>query len=90
MGNTLFCLYRQRQVIKRNGPYGSQLPQNYDMQLEDGEHIKEVIIRHGLIVDAIGFMIAKLGGGTTTKIFGGNGGKETKVNIYNNTFIISP
>ncbi|KMT12790.1 hypothetical protein BVRB_4g088840 [Beta vulgaris subsp. vulgaris] len=78
---------KKRQVIKRNGPYGSQLPQNYDMQLKDGEHIKEVIIRHGLIVDAIGFMIAKLGGGTTTKIFGGNGGKETKIILKEGEYI---
>ncbi|KAL2944851.1 Nitrite reductase [Bienertia sinuspersici] len=60
----------KRQVIVQYGPYGSQCPENYSMKLEENETIKEVIIRHGFIVDAIGFVVAKPCGNTITKMFG--------------------
>ncbi|KAL2944885.1 Mannose/glucose-specific lectin, partial [Bienertia sinuspersici] len=59
-----------RQVIVQYGPYGSQCPENYSMKLEENETIKEVIIRHGFIVDAIGFVVAKPCGNTVTKMCG--------------------
>ncbi|KMT12794.1 hypothetical protein BVRB_4g088880 [Beta vulgaris subsp. vulgaris] len=80
-------ILEKKQVTEVNGPYGSQLPQNYDMQLEDGECVREVIIRHGFVVDAIGFLIAKLGGGTTTKIFGGDGGEESKIVLKDGEYL---
>lgn len=64
-----------------HGPYGSQLPENYRIELKDGRHITELIIRHHNIVDGIGFVIATPEGGTSFEKLGGNGGKESKVNI---------
>lgn len=66
-------------MTKKCGPYGSQYAENYSFKLEECESIKEVIIRHGFIVDAIGFVVAKPNGCTYTKVFGGNGGNESKI-----------
>ena len=69
----------QKHMIEQYGPYGSQCPENYSFQLKEGEHIKEVIIRHGFIVDAIGFVVAKPCGGTYTTMFGGSCGNESRI-----------
>ncbi|XP_056698505.1 protein GOS9-like [Spinacia oleracea] len=69
----------QKHVIKQYGPYGFQCPENFSFQLQKGESIKEVIIRHGFIVDSIGFVVAKPCGGTYTKMFGGNCGNQSKI-----------
>ncbi|XP_021741017.1 protein GOS9-like isoform X2 [Chenopodium quinoa] len=69
----------QKHMIEQYGPYGSQCPENYSFQLQEGESIKEVIVRHGFIVDAIGFVVAKPCGGTYTKMFGGTCGNESKI-----------
>lgn len=69
-------------MIEQYGPYGSQCPENYSFQLEQGETIKEVIIGHGFIVDAIGFVVAKPCGGTYTKMFGGSCGNKSKVKLH--------
>ncbi|KNA06257.1 hypothetical protein SOVF_182420 [Spinacia oleracea] len=69
----------QKHMIEQYGPYGSQCPENYSFQLEQGETIKEVIIGHGFIVDAIGFVVAKPCGGTYTKMFGGSCGNKSKI-----------
>ncbi|KAL2944819.1 Mannose/glucose-specific lectin, partial [Bienertia sinuspersici] len=45
--------FSQRQVIEAYGPYGSQLPENYHVELEENAHFIEVTIRHEDIVDAI-------------------------------------
>ncbi|KAL2944841.1 Mannose/glucose-specific lectin [Bienertia sinuspersici] len=71
----------KRQVIVQYGPYGSQCPENYSMKLEGCETIKEVIIRHGFIVDAIGFVVAKPCGSTVTKMFGGHCGNESRIKL---------
>ncbi|KAH9624020.1 hypothetical protein KSS87_008613 [Heliosperma pusillum] len=63
---------------KASGPYGSQSPKTYAMILRPDESIKEVIVRHGAIVDAIGFVVADKCGTTSTKKFGGDGGTESK------------
>ncbi|XP_021724153.1 horcolin-like [Chenopodium quinoa] len=71
----------KKHMVEQYGPYGSQLPENYSFQLQEGETFKEVIVRHGFIVDAIGFVVAKPCGVTYTftKMFGGNGGCETRI-----------
>ncbi|CAO2835841.1 unnamed protein product [Amaranthus hypochondriacus] len=68
----------KRQEIVKYGPYGSKLCENFSMKLEGCERIKEVIIRHGFIVDAIGFVIEKPCGGSFTKMFGGCLGRESR------------
>lgn len=80
----------QKHVIKQYGPYGFQCPENFSFQLQKGESIKEVIIRHGFIVDSIGFVVAKPCGGTYTKMFGGNCGNQSKVNLHSaNLYVFS-
>ncbi|XP_021755640.1 protein GOS9-like [Chenopodium quinoa] len=69
----------QKHMTEQYGPYGSQCPENYSFKLQEGESIKEVIVRHGFIVDAIGFVVAKPCGGTYTKMFGGTCGNESKI-----------
>ena len=61
------------------GPYGSRNATNWSMVLDANESIKEVIIRHGYIVDGIGFVVADKNGNTTTKLYGGQGGSATNV-----------
>ncbi|KAL2944884.1 Mannose/glucose-specific lectin [Bienertia sinuspersici] len=56
--------YAKDQIVLKHGPYGSQCAENFCLVLEDNESVKEVIIRHGFIVDAIGFVIAKPCGNT--------------------------
>lgn len=74
---------QQKLKIEKDGPHGSQLAENWDIKFEEFENIKEVIIRHGFVVDAIGFVIAKPCGLVTTNMFGGKGGDESKVrNTY--------
>ncbi|KMT11899.1 hypothetical protein BVRB_5g098660 [Beta vulgaris subsp. vulgaris] len=77
----------KNQIVAKYGPYGSQLPQNYCMVLKEGEHIKEVIIRHGYIVDALGFVISKPCQDTYTKMFGGNSGDESRIVLKCGEFI---
>ncbi|KNA25495.1 hypothetical protein SOVF_006320 [Spinacia oleracea] len=71
----------QKHMVEQYGPYGSQCPENYSFKLQEGETIKEVIVRYGYIVDAIGFVVAKPCGGTYTKMFGGNDcrAKESRI-----------
>lgn len=74
----------QGQVVVKYGPYGSQMPESFSMVIEDCETIKEVIIRHGWIVDAIGFKMVKPNRDTTTKMFNENFGHyESKVKTIN-------
>ncbi|KAL9237598.1 hypothetical protein vseg_012126 [Gypsophila vaccaria] len=72
---------------KASGPYGSDAPQNYSMVLGRDETIKEVIVRHGFIVDAIGFVVADKTGMTSTKLFGGNSGDETRTALKSDEYI---
>ncbi|KAH9615128.1 hypothetical protein KSS87_016178 [Heliosperma pusillum] len=74
-------------VNKEFGPYGTQAPKNYSMILGQDESIKEIIVRHGFIVDAIGFIVADKTGTTFTKIFGGNKGDETKIPLKSDEYI---
>lgn len=69
------------------GPYGSDSPKNYSMILEKDERFREVIVRHGFIVDAIGFVISDGTGATSTKIFGGDLGKEERIPLKIDEFI---
>ncbi|KAL2944818.1 Mannose/glucose-specific lectin [Bienertia sinuspersici] len=71
-------LIRKKQVIEPYGPYGSQFPENYRIQLEEGDQITEVTLRHGAILDAIGLTILKKNGNTVNQQFGGNGGDPSK------------
>lgn len=61
------------------GPYGSRNATNWDVVVNASESIKEVIIRHGYVVDGIGFVVADKNGNTATKFYGGNGGNATNV-----------
>ncbi|KAH9615129.1 hypothetical protein KSS87_016179 [Heliosperma pusillum] len=69
------------------GPYGSDAPKNYSMILGPDESIKEVIVRHGFIVDAIGFVVADKTGTNSTKIFGGDKGTEVKITLKSDEHI---
>ncbi|XP_057540468.1 uncharacterized protein LOC130818342 isoform X2 [Amaranthus tricolor] len=60
------------QAIVQYGPYGSMFPETYRWQLSDSERITQIIINHGNVVDAIGFLISKPDGTTYSKRFGGN------------------
>lgn len=73
--------------IEQYGPYGSQLPETFRMQLAEGEHISGCSVRHGYIVDAIAFVVTKHDGSTYTVQFGGNGGDETDVNLLLQDFM---
>ena len=65
------------------------MPKNDDrLLLDEGQRILELIIRHGNIVDAIGFKIVKRDGNITTKEFGGRGGKESKVDIKSELHVL--
>ncbi|KAL2938891.1 Mannose/glucose-specific lectin [Bienertia sinuspersici] len=76
-----------KQVIEPYGPYGSQFPENYHLQLEEGERITEVTIRHEAIVDAIGLAIAKKNGNTVYQQFGGNGGGPSKIVLSDGEYL---
>ena len=71
------------QVFLNYGPFGSNGQTTWSMKLGKYARIKEVQINHGYIVDGIGFTV-EYGSGlinTTTKYFGGQGGKTSKVTI---------
>ncbi|KAK9668035.1 hypothetical protein RND81_13G030700 [Saponaria officinalis] len=69
------------------GPYGTQSAKNYSITFGPDESIKEVIVRHGFIVDAIGFVVADQTGETSTKLFGGNSGDQTRILLQSNEYI---
>ncbi|CAO2833614.1 unnamed protein product [Amaranthus hypochondriacus] len=68
---SLGVMLMEVQTILQYGPYGSMLPETYRWQLSDSERITQIIINHGNVVDAIGFLIAKPDGTTYSKRFGG-------------------
>ncbi|KNA15091.1 hypothetical protein SOVF_101400 [Spinacia oleracea] len=70
--------------LQKYGPYGSKdAEENFSVQLEDGQEIREIIIRHGFIVDAIGFTIS----GQGTSMYGGKGGNESKIVLKLGEFV---
>ncbi|XP_048498469.1 uncharacterized protein LOC104891772 isoform X2 [Beta vulgaris subsp. vulgaris] len=71
----------------RHGPYGCNNSPNWRLVLESTDIIKEVIIYHGYIVDAIGFVVADNHGRTTTQVFGGNGGNHSKITLRSGEYI---
>ncbi|KAK9713362.1 hypothetical protein RND81_06G022600 [Saponaria officinalis] len=75
-------------ALKEYGPYGSVSPKNYSITFGPHETIKEVIVRHGFIVDAIGFVVTdNTSGETYTKLFGGNLGSQTKIPLQKGEYI---
>ncbi|XP_057528404.1 uncharacterized protein LOC130807266 [Amaranthus tricolor] len=70
-----------KQGTVRYGPYGSSSPQNFDWQLLHGERFIRVSIRHGWIVDAIGFRARRPDGGNRDVHFGGNGGNQSHIDL---------
>ncbi|KNA25838.1 hypothetical protein SOVF_002870 [Spinacia oleracea] len=75
-------------VVEKYGPYrNKEAVQNFSLRLKGREHIIEVIIRHGFMVDAIGFTVDDSCGGTKTTIFGGDGGNESKIVLRCGEFI---
>ncbi|XP_021759040.1 uncharacterized protein LOC110723935 isoform X2 [Chenopodium quinoa] len=68
--------------IQRYGPYGDkEAVENFSFQLEGSERIKEVVVRAGFVVDAIGLTVASPNGDSDTNMFGGNGGLEYKIKL---------
>ncbi|XP_057529514.1 horcolin-like [Amaranthus tricolor] len=77
----------QKQEVVKYGPYGNQcVSENFSMKVEGCKFIKEVIVRHGYIVDAIGFVVADPCG-SETNMFGGDGGNESKIVLKCGEFI---
>ncbi|KAK9668048.1 hypothetical protein RND81_13G032000 [Saponaria officinalis] len=74
-------------TTKEFGPYGTQSAKNYSITFGPDKSIKEVIVRHGFIVDAIGFVVADQTGETSTKLFGGNSGDQTRIPLQSNEYI---
>ncbi|XP_021753389.1 protein GOS9-like [Chenopodium quinoa] len=68
--------------LQRYGPYGDkEAVENFSYKLEGSDRIKEVIVRAGFVVDAIGLTVASPNGDSDTSTFGGNGGLEFKVKL---------
>ncbi|CAO2831435.1 unnamed protein product [Amaranthus hypochondriacus] len=69
--------------IVEYGPYGNQLQAKlFSMKIDGDEVIKEVIIRHGYCVDAIGFVVAG-----KTVLSGGLRGQESKIVLNDGEYI---
>ncbi|XP_021759041.1 protein GOS9-like [Chenopodium quinoa] len=74
--------------IQRFGPYGDQeAVENFSLKLEGSDRIKEVIVRAGFVVDAIGLTITSANGDSETTMFGGNGGLENKIKLQIGEYI---
>uniref|UniRef100_A0A803N0B6 Jacalin-type lectin domain-containing protein n=1 Tax=Chenopodium quinoa TaxID=63459 RepID=A0A803N0B6_CHEQI len=69
---------KKKQKVEKDGPYGSELDENWCMKLGEDEAIKEVVIRHKFVVHAFGLVIEKPCGLLTTSMLGGKGGDESK------------
>ncbi|XP_074273973.1 mannose/glucose-specific lectin-like [Silene latifolia] len=63
------------------GPFGSSSPKTFSITFGADETVKEVFVRHGFIVDAIGFVIADKTGATHTKTFGGDKGVKDTITL---------
>jgi len=63
-------------AVKKYGPWGSSQcsTNSWSLKMNPGETMKQVMIRAGFIVDAIGFTAADDCGNITTKNSGGCGG----------------
>ncbi|CAO2835858.1 unnamed protein product [Amaranthus hypochondriacus] len=81
-------LLQKRNLIESYGPYGSKLPNNFCMQLEDGERITKIKLTHGWIMDSIGFVIAKPGKDFANVNFGGVGGSQSEITLRNGEYLI--
>ncbi|XP_056689584.1 mannose/glucose-specific lectin [Spinacia oleracea] len=77
----------KNEEIEYYGPYGSNLSENYRMQLVNGERFKEVTVRHGDVVDALRFVVAKPDGTTNTYQFGGNTGAVSKIALKDGEYL---
>ncbi|KNA13444.1 hypothetical protein SOVF_116660 [Spinacia oleracea] len=73
--------------IEIYGPYGSQLPENFKVQLEYGDRFKEVTVKYGSIVDSLGFVVTKKDGTTVPYQFGGNGFYAGKVTLMDGEYL---
>ncbi|XP_021854637.1 jacalin-related lectin Calsepa [Spinacia oleracea] len=74
--------------IEIHGPYGSEKEMNWSVELGVGDYIKEIIIGHGYIVDAIGFVVADATGIASSTIWcGGRGGNQTRITLKSNEYI---
>ncbi|XP_021758603.1 uncharacterized protein LOC110723563 [Chenopodium quinoa] len=70
---------RANEKIVEYGPYGSQSPTNYRIQLKEGERIKEVLVKHGWNVDAIGFLIERPDQSVVLEMTGEGGQTMSKI-----------
>ncbi|CAO2835239.1 unnamed protein product [Amaranthus hypochondriacus] len=73
--------------MKKYGPYGSILPQNYEFELNEGESFSEIHVRHDHMVDAVGFLVSKPDQSTYRVQFGGDGGVLTRIVLENGEYL---
>ncbi|CAO2833610.1 unnamed protein product [Amaranthus hypochondriacus] len=78
---------KQAQPIVQYGPYGSQVTPTYNWQVSDSDRITQVIVRHGYIVDAVGFQLTRPDGSTHNVQFGGNGGSESIISLKSGEYV---
>ncbi|CAO2833612.1 unnamed protein product [Amaranthus hypochondriacus] len=78
---------KQGQPIVQYGPYGSQVTQTYSWQVSDSDRISQVIVRHGYIVDAVGFQLTRPDGSTHNVQFGGNGGTASTISLKSGEYV---
>ncbi|XP_021755642.1 mannose/glucose-specific lectin-like [Chenopodium quinoa] len=75
-------------MIKEYGPYGNkESSTNWYIELNDGQRFSKVFIKHGFIVDGVGFEVSSLTGKTYTQMFSGPGGETTEIELDENEFI---
>uniref|UniRef100_A0A803MH34 Jacalin-type lectin domain-containing protein n=1 Tax=Chenopodium quinoa TaxID=63459 RepID=A0A803MH34_CHEQI len=73
-------IYNARKMIKEYGPFGNkESSTKWHIELNDGERFPKVFIKHGFIVDGVGFEVSSPNGKTRTQIFGGPGGDTSEV-----------
>uniref|UniRef100_A0A803LXY1 Jacalin-type lectin domain-containing protein n=1 Tax=Chenopodium quinoa TaxID=63459 RepID=A0A803LXY1_CHEQI len=81
-------IYNGRKMIKEYGPYGNkESSTNWYIELNDGQRFSKVFIKHGFIVDGVGFEVSSLTGKTYTQMFSGPGGETTEIELDENEFI---
>ncbi|XP_021726141.1 mannose/glucose-specific lectin-like [Chenopodium quinoa] len=80
-------IYNARKMIKEYGPFGNkESSTKWHIELNDGERFPKVFIKHGFIVDGVGFEVSSPNGKTRTQIFGGPGGDTSEVLFFFNCY----
>ncbi|XP_021716599.1 mannose/glucose-specific lectin-like [Chenopodium quinoa] len=75
-------IYNARNIIKEHGPFGNkESGQKWQIELNDGERFSKVFIKHGFIVDGIGFEVSSPTGKISTQMFSGPGGDTSEIDL---------